>query len=147
VTDGLDGVTETPVRWRAPAAVIGVAALAFGMLELVSGAGPLPRLWSSVLWLAGVLIAHDVVLAPLTVAAGWALSRRLSGRAVRRIVAGGLLVAGSLVAVAVPALLTPRVADNPTATPRDYLGGLALALAVTAAVTILMVIGSRLRRR
>lgn len=147
MTDDLDGVTATSVRWRTPVAIAGVAALAFGVRELVGGAGPLPRLWSSMLWLAGVLVVHDVVLAPLAVAVGWVLSRLLPGRAVRRIVAGGLLVAGSLVAVAIPAQLTPGVADNPTTTPRDYGGGLALSLAVTATVTILLLIGTRLRRR
>lgn len=142
-----DGAAPVPLRWRVPVLVTGLAALGFGMLQLVSGAGQPARLWSAVAWSVGTLIVHDAVLAPLTLAVGWALTRLLRAGGPRRVVAGGLLVAGCLVLVALPALLTPGVAGNPTATPRDYLGGLVRLLALTATGTVALALLAHRRHR
>lgn len=141
------GAAPAPLRWRVPVAVTGLAALGFGTLQLVSGAGQFARLWSAVVWSAGALIVHDAVLAPLALAVGWALTRLLRACGPRRVAAGGLLVAGCLVLVALPALLAPGVAGNPTATPRDYLGGLVRLLALTAAGTVVLALLAHRRHR
>jgi hypothetical protein len=136
-------------RWRYAATTAGVVAIGFGAWQLLSG-GISTRPSSSLLWLAGSLLVHDGVFAPLVVLAGWALTRLLPGAA-RRLTAAALLVAGSLAIVAVPPLLAPGVRDNPTTTPRDYGRGLLAALVVTAVVTLavagVITARARLRRR
>jgi hypothetical protein len=129
---------ETP-WWRVPLLLTGVGALGWGAWLLLTG-GRSTAPTGSLEWLAGALLGHDAVLAPLAVAAGWA-TLRLTGRlpaAARRAIAGGLFVAACLVLVALPALLAPGI-DNATATPRDYGRGLAvLLLAVAAAVALVV---------
>jgi hypothetical protein len=121
--------------WRVWAALAGLGFLGFGVARLLTG-GRSTDLPSAVVWLAAVLLGHDAVLAPLALAAGWALTRVARGRrAVARVVAGGLLTATCLVLLALPPLFTPGVAGNPTATPRNYPAGLAVALAAALAVT------------
>lgn len=131
------------VWWRWPALVAGLAALAYGLLLLVTDGGAAPVV-PVVTWLAGSLVLHDALLAPLTVLAGVVVTR-LVPRDVRPVVAGGLVVAACLVVVALPALGTPGVPDNPSATPRDYPLGLAVLLALDAAVTALLVVLVRRR--
>lgn len=133
------------VWWRGPALAAGLGALAYGLLLLVTNGGAAP-VAAVVLWLAGSLVVHDGVLAPLTLGAG-ALLARLVPAGARRVVAGGLAVAACLVLVALPALGTPGVPDNPSATPRDYPLGLAALLAADAAVTALVVLVTARRER
>lgn len=135
--------------WRYLVAIGGVAALGYGTWQLVTG-GRSTRLSSSLPWLAGALLAHDGVLAPLLVLIGLALTWLLPAP-VRRVVAAGLLVGGCLLVVGLPALLAPGLRDNPTATPRDYGHGLLVVLACAAVGTLaaggLVTLRARLRRR
>lgn len=121
--------------WRVPTVLAGLGCLAAGAALLLGGRSTDPA--SALAWLLGVLVAHDAVLGPLGAGAAWLvvrLTRRRRG--VGRAVAGGLFVAVCLVLVAVPALFTPGVAGNPTATPRNYGAGLAAALAAVAIATV-----------
>jgi len=129
-------ITPAPgTRWRVPVALAGLGFLGFGVTQLLTG-GRSTDVPSAVVWLAAVLLGHDAVLAPLALAAGWVLARGTHGRReVARVVAGGLLTATCLVLLALPPLFTPGVAGNPTATPRSYTAGLALAVAAALAVT------------
>ncbi len=136
-------IVSAAAWWRWPALVAGLAALAYGLLLLVTDGGAAPVV-PVVTWLAGSLVLHDALLAPLTVLAGVVVTR-LVPRDVRPVVAGGLVVAACLVVVALPALGTPGVPDNPSATPRDYPLGLAVLLALDAAVTALLVVLVRRR--
>lgn len=121
--------------WRVWAALCGLGFLGFGVTLLLTG-GRSTDVPSAVGWVAGVLLGHDAVLAPLALAAGWALARVARGRReVARVVTGGLLTGTCLVLLALPSLLTPGVVGNPTATPRNYAAGIAVALAATVAVT------------
>jgi hypothetical protein len=121
--------------WRVWAALAGLGFFGFGVVQLLTG-GRSTDVPSAVVWLAGVLLGHDVVLAPLALAAGWVLARVTRGRrGVARAVAGGLLTGTCLVLLALPPLLTPGVAGNPSATPRDYVTGIAVAVAAAVAVT------------
>ncbi len=139
------------IWWRVPTCLLGLGGLGFGAEQLLSG-GPATAPPSSLSWLAGVLIVHDGLLAPAAVLAGWVLHRLTRNRReVARVVGGGLLVAACLVVVGLPPLLTPGVADNATATPRDYRAGLLLLLAAdgiaTAALAGAARRGARRRRR
>lgn len=130
--------------WRLPAVAAGLAGLAYGALLLATNGAAAPVV-GVVVWLAGGLVAHDALLAPLTVLAGVGVVRVVPAGPERRVVAGGLLVAACLVAVALPALGTPGVPDNPTATPRNYPLGLAVLLALDVAVTVLLLVLVRRR--
>lgn len=132
-------------RWRLPVLVAGLIVLGYGTLLLLSGGSAAPTTAVGV-WLAGSLVGHDLLLAPLTLVVGALAVRRLRGRE-RGVVAAGLLVAACLVLVALPALLTPGVPDNPTATPRNYGAGLTVLLAADAAITAALVLTTRRRRR
>jgi hypothetical protein len=137
VTAGLDDGPDDRAApwapwWRVPALLAGAGALGWGMWLLLTGGRATAPL-GTLTWMAGALLGHDAVVAPLAVAAGW-VTVRLTARAprdVRRVVAAGLFVATCLVAVAAAAILAPGI-DNPTATPRDYGRGLATLLAIDA---------------
>jgi len=141
--DGPDDRPPAPAEprapwWRVPLLLAGLGALGWGAWLLVTGGRSTAPL-GTLTWMAGALLGHDAVVAPFAVAAGW-LTVRPAARApqgVRRVVAGGLLVAACLVAVALPALLAPGI-DNPTAAPRDYGRGLATLLALDAATVTLI---------
>jgi hypothetical protein len=136
--------------WRPVLLGTGGAALAYGTTLLLTG-GPRTAPASTLRWLAGTLLGHDAVLAPIAVATGWVLWRATSRWPVtaRRTVAGGVFVAACLMVVALPALLSDGAPDNPTATPRDYGTGLTVLLLADAAVTatIVAVVMARVRRR
>jgi hypothetical protein len=134
VSDVSDVSDATAGRLRALAVVIGCAGIGFGLWELVVVSPRATRPVAAISWLAAGLVVHDAVLAPLAVVVGLVVSRALKG-AVARVVGVGLFVAICIIVVAVPALLTPGVPGNPSATPRDYLGGLTVALVVVAVVT------------
>jgi hypothetical protein len=127
-----------------PVVVAGLAVLGYGVV-LVATSGPAVPLPVVGGWLAGGLVAHDGLLAPLAVLTGAVVVRALPPGPARRVLAGGLLVAACLVLLALPALGTPGVAGNASATPRDYPLGLTLLLALDAAVTaaLLVALGRR----
>ncbi|HYY12453.1 MAG TPA: hypothetical protein VE781_16060 [Kineosporiaceae bacterium] len=130
------------VWWRTPVIAAGLGVLGYGLWLVVTSGAP----FGVAVWLAGSLVGHDGVLAPLAVLAGAVVVRLVPAGPVRRVVAGGLSVAACLVLVALPALGTPGVPGNPTATPRDYPLGLAVLLALVAAGTaVLAVIAGRAR--
>ena len=105
-SDG-DGSAGTRVgRGRLVLGGLGLAALAFGAQQLLTG-GNSTRITSSIPWLAGVLVVHDAVLAPLAAIVGWLLVRllrRLATRAVP-VIAAALFSAAVLTLVALPPLL------------------------------------------
>jgi hypothetical protein len=117
----------------------GVVALAFGAEQFLT-LGPAPQVLSALLWMAAVLVVHDGVVAPLTVGVGRLVSR-WGGRTVGVGLAVGVVV---LAGLALPALLSPGLPDNPTVLPRAYGRGLVLLLAADVAVTVAVAI---IRRR
>ncbi|GHJ97912.1 hypothetical protein SNE510_74310 [Streptomyces sp. NE5-10] len=79
-------------------------------------------------WLAGALVVHDGVLAPLVLAVGLLIAGR-PGRGLWR---GALVIAGSVVLVTLPLLLRPGPPPNPSALPLPYGRNLAIVLAAVA---------------
>ena len=110
---------------------VGVAAAAYGVVLLLGQDGP--DLLDSLLWVAGGVVVHDAVVAPLTVLATLALRRLLPARAWTAVTVG-LVVLLTVTATAVPVLgRFGAREDNPTLLDRDYTGGwLVLALLVVA---------------
>ena len=88
------------------------------------------------LFLAGVLLAHDVVLLPAAIGVGVLIGRRLpaGGRVPARAAA---FITATLLVVAVPlALGLGRRPDTPSALPLDYGRGLAITALVVWAATL-----------
>lgn len=126
---------------RAGLLVIGVGAMGVGARLLWGeGVAELPGIAG---WLAGVVVVHDGLIAPLTVGLGVALVRLVPPRW-RAATTGGLVVLATLTVLAIPVLgRFGARPDNPTLLDRPYLAGW---LAV-AAVTLGGVLGWVLARR
>jgi hypothetical protein len=88
-------------------------------------------------------VAHDLVVAPLVIVAGWAVARAVPASA--RAPVQAALVASALVALfAFPFVRGyGRVSTNPSILPRDYGSG---ALAVLAAVWAAAAVALAMRR-
>ncbi|MET8639059.1 hypothetical protein ACFVHS_43705 [Streptomyces sp. NPDC057746] len=94
-------------------------------------------------WLAGAVVLHDALIAPLVLLMGWVLVRG----GVRGPVRGALLVAGALTAVALPVLLRPGKPANSSVLPLDYLRNWLLALVGVVAVAVLVTAARVVRRK
>jgi hypothetical protein len=91
-------------------------------------------------------LLHDLVLAPVAVAAG-AVVRHVPGRA-REVLQAVGIVGASVVLVAVPVLVgAGRRADNASVLPRDYGRGLALVLLAVVVTAVLAGVVSAVRER
>ena len=93
------------------------------------------------LWLGGAVLVDDFLLVPLTITAGWLLSRWSLGPGVRTT----LLYVGITTLVALPLLLRQGKGVNPTVLPRDYLRDW-LVLEATIVLTGVLTLVVRLRR-
>ncbi|MEU8579667.1 hypothetical protein [Streptomyces abikoensis] len=111
---------------------VGVALMGVGVWALLYGSAPQDP-WPVVKWLAGALVLHDGVVAPLTLAVGFVVSRLPE----RRLVRGALLVVAALTAVAYPVLFRPGRPQNPTVMPLDYPRNWLLAVGITVGVAAL----------
>lgn len=122
-------------------ALLGLAATAYGGLLLSRRLSV--DLLDSALWLAGGVVVHDAVLAPLVIVLAVLVVRRLPAL-VRAPVTVGAVVLGSVTLVAVPVLGRFGASPgNPTLLDRDYVTG----WLVLAALTVVAVRVSILRRR
>jgi hypothetical protein len=72
------------------------------------------------LWLGGAVLVDDFLLIPLTIGAGWLLTRWSMSRAVAT-VRTILLYVGITTLIAIPLLLRQGKGANPTVLSRDYL--------------------------
>ncbi|MFF4873355.1 hypothetical protein [Streptomyces sp. NPDC000961] len=93
-------------------------------------------------WLAGALVVHDGLLAPLVLAVGLLIA----GRPERGLWRGALVIAGSVVLVTLPLLLRPGPAPNPSALPLPYGRNLAIVLAAVAVGAVSLGLVRRWRR-
>jgi hypothetical protein len=134
------------MRLRVLLMLTGAAAIGYGVVGLLRAASVTnPVRWTA--QLVGAPLAHDglfLPVVPLLVLAG----RRWLPSSWRVPAAVFLLVGGALTLVAVPVLGRPGARpDNLTLLPRDYVPGLALALAVTAGAVVLGTAAVRTARR
>ncbi|MEV6651617.1 hypothetical protein [Streptomyces sp. NPDC051219] len=118
---------------------MGVLLMGIGM-ALLAGGG---QFRDVALWLAGAVVLHDGVIAPLVLAAGLLLG----GIAARGAVRAALIVAGCLTVVALPVMLRPGAPTNASALPLDYVRNWLLLLGAVAAVTAILLLLRRLRSR
>lgn len=96
----------------------------------------------------GGLLAHDLVFAPVVLAAGVAVSRLTPGR-YRAGVQAALVLAGLILLFAYPEIRDfARVLHNPTSLPHNYTQNALVVAAVTvASVAVLAAIRARVARR
>ncbi len=122
--------------------IVGLAALAYGGLLLVRRISI--DVFDSGVWLAGGVVAHDLVLAPLVIGLGLLVLPRLPVVA-RAPVTVGTVVLASVTLVAVPVLGRFGASPgNPTLLDRDYVTGwLVLAALTTLGVAAAIVVRSR----
>jgi hypothetical protein len=115
----------------------GVALMAFALVSALTSADTKP--YREGIFFIGALLLNDAVLAPVFAVVA-VLVHRFVRRPYRAILQGGLLVTAAVTFLAFPFLLGfGRIPDNPSALPRNYLGGYAIILgviwlAVTAAI-------------
>jgi hypothetical protein len=133
---------------------IALVALGVVLLGVAGGAlvaGVPARQWGGILlWLAGAVVLHDAVFAPL-VLVGSRVLRRIGRRvswAQVAVVQVALVVGGALTAVAFPGIRSQRLgARNPTVLVFDYALQLGLAWLALGLVTAAVVLVLGLRRR
>jgi hypothetical protein len=130
---------------RAVRALLGAAGLAAAgwgaWLLLGQGA---TNLRATLVWLAGGVLLHDAVLAPLTIAVAWVAGRLAGGRP-RAPAAVALVLLGPLTVAAVPVLgRFGARADNTTLLDRPYWAGwTALVVVVLVAILVASYAGRR----
>ncbi|MFE0702038.1 hypothetical protein [Streptomyces sp. NPDC058872] len=111
---------------RYTAGGFGLVLIGIGAWLVVRQPGPAGVL----LWLAGALLLHDAIIAPLVLAVGLLLV----GRHQRGVLRGALMVAGSLILVTLPALVRPGEPPSSSSLPLPYGRNLVIVLAAVAAV-------------
>jgi hypothetical protein len=119
------------MRFRLLLGAVGVAMGAFGLLRFLQH--DVSDIVDAVLWLAGGVVVHDGIIAPLTIGA-IVLGRRVLPRRLWAVTAGGLVVLLTVTVTAIPVLGSFGTrADNPTLLDRNYaLAWVVLALLVLA---------------
>ncbi|MFI6784573.1 hypothetical protein [Micromonospora sp. NPDC050276] len=123
--------------------VLGAAATAYGGWLL------LPQLGTTLPWLIGGPVLHDVLVAPLVGLVGLVLARLVTNRMRRAWIGAGLLASATLLLIAVPLLWRPPSAPpNPGLPDRNYPLGLAVGLVVVwAAIVVVLVVAAAVDRR
>ena len=123
------------MRTRAALLAAGVLVGGYGAFRLVELGGA--NLVATLVWLAGGLLLHDAVVAPVTIALA-AAGGALLPRSLRGPAASGALVLGTVTLTAVPVLgRFGARPDNPTLLDRDYtVGWLAFAAMVLLTVAV-----------
>jgi hypothetical protein len=136
---------------RGARAALGAVGVGFGLwgLRLLLQAVSVDALVRLPLWLGGAVVTDDFFLVPLTVAAGWLLTRWSIGPGRHRIVGvvrTTLLYVGVTTVIAIPLLIRQGKGVNPTVLPRDYLRDWLLleATIVVAGLVIAMIQGRHL---
>ncbi|MFI5840025.1 hypothetical protein ACIA8K_09990 [Catenuloplanes sp. NPDC051500] len=115
----------------------GLAALAYAAFGLLTDPGSRPV--GIAVFLAAVLVAHDLIWLPLVLAAGALISRFVPARG-RPVIRALLLTAAAVAAVALPLLLSPGRPPGPAT-------HLALpAAAVVAAIAVLWAVLPRRKK-
>ncbi|MFI8320284.1 hypothetical protein [Streptomyces sp. NPDC085529] len=118
---------------------LGLVLIGIGAWRVADQPDPLGVL----VWLAGAVVLHDGIIAPLVLAVGLLLV----GRHDRRVLRGALVVAGSLVLITLPLLVRPGEPPNPSALPLPYGRNLVIVLAAVAVVTGAVILVRRRGRR
>ncbi|MFI2369335.1 hypothetical protein [Streptomyces sp. NPDC018833] len=121
------------MRLRLLTGAVGLALMGVGASLLVNGG----QIRDVALWLAGAIVIHDGIVAPLVLGVGLLVA----GLPARGTVRGALITAGCLTLVALPVLLRPGTPRNTSVLPLDYPRNWLLTLAAVALATAALVGG------
>ena len=117
-------------------ALIAVGAIVMGYAVLGAATDPDLKPGGVLLFLTAVLVAHDAVLLPATIAGG-AIIGRFAPRRVLPSIRSAAIISIAVGVVALPLVLGyGRSADNPSVLPLAYGRGLLLVLALTWAAAL-----------
>jgi hypothetical protein len=132
-----------PLFWAALAC--GWSIMEFGVWTVLQRSGAIPPATFAT-WFVGLVLVHDLAIAPALSAVAAVLGPRLPRR-VRGVVVAAAIVSGALMLLSLPPMLG-NPAGNETLLPRNYVGGLAVALGVVwaAAAGAVLVVRGRARR-
>lgn len=97
----------------------GLAGIAYGA-SLLLGSLDVHALVRLPLWLGTAVLIDDGILIPLTLAAGWLLSKRVSDSKELAITRTALILIGVTTLIALPLMLRQGKGANPTVLSRDY---------------------------
>ncbi|CAN5538503.1 hypothetical protein BH24ACT26_BH24ACT26_09830 [soil metagenome] len=127
-------------------AAIGWAVMAFGVLNLLQNSSRThPDRWT--VWFLGVLLVHDLFIAPAVFALGMVIARFVRAPW-RRPLQQGLIGSAVVVLVAFPFVGGfGRMPDDPSALPNNYARGLAVTLALVWASSAVVLLLARRRAR
>lgn len=123
----------------------GVAAGLYGLDLLVSALDP-AALLRLPLWLGGATLADDAVLIPLTLAAGWLLTRWPRTGTDATLVRTAAVFVGVTTLIALPLMARQGEAVNPTVLPRDYAHDWLRLESIIVTVALAGLIAGRIRR-
>lgn len=113
---------------------LGAAGVAYGVYGALTNVHADPK--RHFIFLATVLIGHELLLMPLVLLAGFLLARYVPADA-RGSVQGALIVSAAVTFMALPLVLGyGREPDNPSALPLDYRTGLLAVLSFVWAVAL-----------
>lgn len=133
------------MRTRLLIGAVGVLAGAFGALRFLQL--DLPDMVDAVLWLAGGVIVHDAVIAPLTIALTLLATRVLPPQLRTRVMVA-LVVLATVTLTAVPVLgRFGEKPDNETLLDRNYVVGWLVFAAIVLVVAMVAGPVGRLLRR
>jgi hypothetical protein len=136
-----------PTAIRGAMGLLGIGVGLWGLrllLQAVTG-GALLRL---PLWLGGAVVVDDFLLMPITLTAGWLLTRWSIGPDRHRLVTTArttILYVGITTLIAIPLLIRQGKGVNPTVLPRNYLLDWLLLEATIVAVGVVVAIVQRRR--
>ncbi|MFI1397895.1 hypothetical protein [Streptomyces sp. NPDC020681] len=116
---------------------LGAASLGYGAWLLYDGG----QYADVAIWLAGAVVLHDGIIAPLVLAVGLLLAFMPARGTLR----AALIVAGSLTVIALPLLLRPGAKANSSVLPLDYGRNLLIAIGAVAVLTAALLVMRRLR--
>ena len=125
------------MRLRLLLGAIGVAMGAFGLLRFLQH--DVGDIVSSVLWLAGGVVVHDGIIAPLTIGLTLVATRFLP-REAWAVTTAAMVVLLTVTVTAIPVLgAFGRRPDNPTLLDRHYLLGWVVFAVVVLLVSLLTI--------
>ena len=123
------------MRTRLAIGLVGIAMGAFGALRFLQL--DFPDIVDAVLWLAGGVVIHDGIIAPLTVGLT-VLATRVVPPTARTRVTVALIVLATVTITAIPVLgKFGARPDNPTILPRNYLLGWLVFASLVVLVALL----------
>jgi hypothetical protein len=122
----------------------GLGLMAYAVVGIVTGPGTDPP--HQALFMVALVLGHEGLLIPATLAVGWATARLVPAWA-RTATRAALVASLTLTVVAIPFIVNSgRFPDNPSLLPLDYRRGLLVAIGVTWLVAAAAAITAQWRR-